>query len=291
MSNPIYIEPIQDILQRLEASLSRGLRRYKKENSVYFEKGEFLVHAILGSEQQIKDNLEAAHALKNNIIWLKTTIENAKEQNEKISIHTIAHSLTEILDKIAFKRDQENYELVADIFSDRNKNLGLLEDLERACNNVRTAANMPDLKNSEKEARDEQVKKALDALEEVRPIDLDSYKTSLRVELEKYINSRGTVDKEGVFKPSLTTRLFRNSVLTEKKVEVAKKLIRNIVKAESLDNLYAAVNAVKNHPTEKELIKHGFLSTMAHCTIINQRASEAIGPKERPLKNPSVPRP
>ncbi|WP_133137906.1 hypothetical protein [Legionella rowbothamii] len=85
-------------------------------------------------------------------------------------------------------------------------------------------------------AQSEQREKADALLNAEKSPNLDSTKEGCIKELERYINSRGSL-YEGKFSPSLTTKIFRDKDLTLYKVAVTLTLIENIRNANSLEGI------------------------------------------------------
>ena len=113
------------------------------------------------------------------------------------------------------------------------------------------------------------VDKGLQMLKKVRPIDLKNIKESCIEELKRYISLRGTIDDKGHFNPSLITQFFRNKELTASKVGIARELIANIDKAQSIDEMIVATNkAVANPDTSKSRFTPGLATSIEMCALM-----------------------
>jgi len=73
----------------------------------------------------------------------------------------------------------------------------------------------------------------------ITPLTFENIKQSCLIELQRYIASRGSMNDNGDFSPSLITRFFRKRLLTEQKVKATFDLIIKIkgsVSAKEIDN-------------------------------------------------------
>lgn len=109
---------------------------------------------------------------------------------------------------------------------------------------------------------------ALDLLNNLKPITMESIRQSCTTELERYINSRGSLNYKGEFSPSWITRIFRNQALTQNKVAEAKSLISEINKAREPDEIIKAFDKYKKNCeafTVGILASSGFESCVGRC--------------------------
>ncbi len=109
-----------------------------------------------------------------------------------------------------------------------------------------------------------------------KPISMNQLKESCKAELERYINSRGTLNLDGEFSPSFRTKFFRNQTLTAKKVDVAKELLQELDDANSPEDIQLAIQRIKEDP---ELISQGviadeLLNRINKCSFIIDNVSE-----------------
>lgn len=108
--------------------------------------------------------------------------------------------------------------------------------------------------------------KELDKLLKLRPVDLASIKESCKVELQRYIHSRGAIDKKGEFSPSFMTKWFRDVSLTKKKVDAVLDMINKIENAPNLEAIKTVLAT-----TDAELVKSkhtsGLLSKLGKCYL------------------------
>lgn len=106
---------------------------------------------------------------------------------------------------------------------------------------------------------------------------LDSVKESCIKELERYINSRGSIH-EGKFSPSFTTKIFRDADLTVYKVAAMQNLIKDIKSAGSLESIREMVEgAYKSDPklSQKTFFSSGLERSMAKCISITDAVIKA----------------
>ena len=94
------------------------------------------------------------------------------------------------------------------------------------------------------------------------PITFDNIKESCVKQLENYINVRGTINRYGLFVPSVITKIFRDKALSKHKVLNALSVIKLINKAGSLDDIQMALDEAQGDIT---LSKSKFTSGMAIC--------------------------
>ena len=128
-------------------------------------------------------------------------------------------------------------------------------------------------------AYDEQdTQDAIAYLAEIRPLTLENIKESLEVELQKYIDSRGSIDEEtDVFNPSIITRWFRNETLTSEKVRAVQELMDEIKKADSLDKIDAALRTKSTPNLLASDFTSGLETTFAKCHVITEIARNHPG--------------
>jgi hypothetical protein len=113
-------------------------------------------------------------------------------------------------------------------------------------------------------------------LNEQRPIDLENIRQSCLKELYRYISSRGTINSNYEFDPCFTTKHFRNKVLTNQKVEIAKDLIKAIEIAGSLTDIMAAINISISDPKAlKSSFTSGLITSLGKCVAMVEVAEKA----------------
>lgn len=119
-----------------------------------------------------------------------------------------------------------------------------------------------------------EVKAGIDILNDQRAITLENIKESLKVELQRYIDSRGAFNREGVFEPSLITRLFRNGVLTNTKVTAARELMDSITIASSLEEINQALRAKATKELTAGKVTRGFEAAIGRCMVITESSKD-----------------
>ncbi|WP_133129528.1 hypothetical protein [Legionella yabuuchiae] len=122
-----------------------------------------------------------------------------------------------------------------------------------------------------------EVKAGKDILNDQRAITLENIKESLKVELQRYIDSRGAFNREGVFEPSLITHLFRNGVLTNTKVTAARELMDSITIANSLEEINQALRAKATKELTAGKVTRGFEAAIGRCMVITESAKDHPG--------------
>lgn len=113
-----------------------------------------------------------------------------------------------------------------------------------------------------------------------RPINLETISKSCAHELQKYIISRGWLDRASRFFPNLTTTFFRNKQLTRLKVLTAKKLINAISKAESYQEIQDLLNKVQSENGKHKTFftASGLGKSLAACRLILEVGKQNTSP-------------
>lgn len=132
----------------------------------------------------------------------------------------------------------------------------------------------------------EDIKKAEDQLNQIKPATFENLKNSCIEELERYINSRGSMI-DNKFSPSLITRFFRNVELTRTKVTAANELITEL-KSASVDDLATIREKILQFRKNEALTKAGPNRTsgldvcLKICSLIMETVpKEALGQEPR----------
>lgn len=110
---------------------------------------------------------------------------------------------------------------------------------------------------------------SLETLLEIRATTLKNMKDSCLNELRRYIHSRGSLNAHDEFQPSLITRLFRNTELTEYKISDAVRLIKTIQQAHSPEQIHRVLSNI----TGKTLLfasnySSGYAFAIQRCLLI-----------------------
>lgn len=119
--------------------------------------------------------------------------------------------------------------------------------------------------------------KALSILRTKQPLTLQAIKNSCKQELQRYIDSRGSIDADGNFTPSVRTMIFRDTAETKKKIADIMQLIRTLDEADSLLGISQQIR----HTATNDLLKSGFLtvsglgSSLLRCLSITDKASKS----------------
>lgn len=111
---------------------------------------------------------------------------------------------------------------------------------------------------------------AIEHLNQKRPVNLISLKNNCVQVLLKYIHSRGTLDEGKTFHASWVTKLFRQKLLTNIKVEKAKSLINTIDNAQSIEEIQTALRDANLQPLLKKGSSSDFGACLGLCTVISQ---------------------
>ena len=118
-----------------------------------------------------------------------------------------------------------------------------------------------------------EVDEARKELELIRKMTLDNIKESCRVEINRYIKSRGELNIKGKFNPSWVTYLFRNNELTRSKVRGAISLMKEIESTDSLEEINDLLEkCLQNKELVKSAHKSGFESKIKTCLSIVETA-------------------
>ncbi|WP_298625141.1 hypothetical protein [uncultured Legionella sp.] len=114
-----------------------------------------------------------------------------------------------------------------------------------------------------------EISKAKELLSAERSPTLESVKESCIKELERYINSRGSI-YEGTFNPSFMTMIFRDQQLTAHKVSMTLHLINDIKNAKSSEEIHQLIiKACDNDPSLlKGTFSSGLASSLSQCVSI-----------------------
>ncbi|MBP6919190.1 MAG: hypothetical protein KBB94_09775 [Legionellaceae bacterium] len=107
-------------------------------------------------------------------------------------------------------------------------------------------------------------------LEKEQPMNLISMKKSCEKVLLNYINSRGELGENKVFKASRITQYFRNTLLTNLKIDSAQLLIKKIHAACSIEEIQKELSKASNFPILAKGHKSGFATSLGLCKIISQ---------------------
>lgn len=109
-------------------------------------------------------------------------------------------------------------------------------------------------------------------LEEKQPMALIGVKKSCEKVLLDYIQSRGELGENKIFKASRVTQYFRNTLLTKLKIDSAQLLIKKIHAAGSIDAIQVVLSEA-SIPTLEKGLKSGFAASLGRCKIISQASS------------------
>lgn len=142
------------------------------------------------------------------------------------------------------------------------------------------AANKAQADNAKKLEAENQAKELLIA--EVAPT-MKHIKESCIKSLERYIQSRGSMNQEGVFSPSWTTKIFRERKKTNAKVMLILSLIKMIENAATLDSIDETIR--KEMKTNDLLVKSkshsGMNTALGKCLLVitttRDKLSEVVG--------------
>ncbi|MCR9192281.1 MAG: hypothetical protein NXI01_06425 [Gammaproteobacteria bacterium] len=107
-------------------------------------------------------------------------------------------------------------------------------------------------------------------LDQEHPLTLKSMKESCELVLRDYINSRGFIDEGQTFTTSKVTNVFRQKLLTEKKVAAALELITKIQGAGSKEEITEYINDMKSKDdlTQGTFTK-GYEASLGQCLAIS----------------------
>lgn len=131
--------------------------------------------------------------------------------------------------------------------------------------------------------------KVLKDLEDQKPQTFDSIKQSCMLELQRYIDSRGTVNTSGQFSPSLTTLLFRDTALTSQKVALIKDLQAKIENATNLNEINQAISSTpERNRLYKSVFKSGAQSAIFRCSNITRAATQTPYYQEKQSAQPRM---
>lgn len=131
-------------------------------------------------------------------------------------------------------------------------------------------------KSEPEEKTPPEIRQGKETLKEKRPINLDNIKESCIKELERYINSRGSIH-EGKFKASLITRFFRNLELTSDKVGRTQNVIANIQNASSIGEITNLISAAQTDPVITKagsIFSSNLGAKLGKCAIILENAKQ-----------------
>lgn len=97
---------------------------------------------------------------------------------------------------------------------------------------------------------------------------LYNIKESCLIELQRYIDSRGSINIEGVFEPSNVTKIFRDIILTNNKVEAIKLLMNQIEKAKSPEEIQNYLLEKSTEQLFSGKYNHEFEHSIGQCLKI-----------------------
>ena len=111
---------------------------------------------------------------------------------------------------------------------------------------------------------------SLGILNEKKPITHSNLRDSCVRKLKRYINSRGSLDKEGNFVPSTTTCVFRDIALTAEKVGAAMHLLKKITHAGSIEEMQLAISLAQAQEDTKPEGQHThhMKTILGQCALI-----------------------
>ncbi len=107
-------------------------------------------------------------------------------------------------------------------------------------------------------------------LDKEQPMALISMKKSCEKVLLDYIQSRGELGENKIFKASRVTQYFRNTLLTNLKIDSAQLLIKKIHAAGSIEEIQNELSKASKFPTLTKGFKSGFATSLGRCKIISQ---------------------
>ncbi len=137
--------------------------------------------------------------------------------------------------------------------------------------NVDFLNNDPTLLAQLSNAYDAEIKNdAIQSLEDKQPLSLSGVKNACTEELQKYIDSRGSMDENRKFTASRLTKWFRNELVVGRKVDYAEKLIGKINQARSIDEIESALNDASDNPSFSKGWMSGFMRCIGLCKVISQ---------------------
>lgn len=115
----------------------------------------------------------------------------------------------------------------------------------------------------------EDLNKVRELLSSKQAIGLSHIKNSCENELQRYIRSRGFIDEQKKFMPSLLTLFFRNVALTREKVKSIQQLIADIQNATSLEDIEGTMTkAQQDEHLVQGKVTTGVASTLKKCQLI-----------------------
>lgn len=108
------------------------------------------------------------------------------------------------------------------------------------------------------------------------PITFNHIKEGCLKQLEEYINSRGTINSNGDFEPSWTTKIFRDTSRVNQKIELARELMLKFRDIPTLDGMLELIkNAQPIFPTGS------LAASLGKCVLILETARQ-IGLEHEP---------
>lgn len=137
--------------------------------------------------------------------------------------------------------------------------------------NVDFLNNDPSLLEKLSKAYNSEIKDdAIQLLEDKQPVSLSGVKYACTQALQKYIDSRGSMDENRKFSASRLTKWFRNEVAVRRKVDCAEKLIGKINQARSIVEIESALNDTSHNPSFSKGWMSGFMRCIGLCRVITQ---------------------
>jgi hypothetical protein len=174
---------------------------------------------------------EAAGVEKKFNIWSKS---NPKSVQTIKALLYIKEMRPDIHDVTFLKGNDSLIKLLANAYNERKKLPAVRENRQfKIANEVIRLAEH----SSAAEAKS--------ALLVERAVNLVNIRESCIKELENYINSRGAINYAGIFEPSLTTRMFRNTTLTAAKVAVARQLMTQLKDSSSFEEMQRLIKTAQ----------------------------------------------
>ncbi|NDH69122.1 MAG: hypothetical protein EBY22_14720 [Gammaproteobacteria bacterium] len=110
----------------------------------------------------------------------------------------------------------------------------------------------------------------IELLDQKRPVNLISIKKACTEKLLEYIHSRGTLDQGNMFQASWITKFFRNTLLTQLKIDSAQLLIKKINNAQSINEIKTAVVEASKPRLLKKGFNSNFSTVLGLCKVISQ---------------------
>jgi hypothetical protein len=121
-----------------------------------------------------------------------------------------------------------------------------------------------------------EIANAKKALMHEKPPTVAQLKENCKLELERYILSRGMLSDSGEYSPSGRTKFFRDTMLTGRKVDIAQRLIEQISGLNTADEIKAAIEVLNSRTDIPEQVLGGdFLKRINKCLfIVNHHVEE-----------------